>query len=101
DWTDFDNYKYLEDVPITIIERTVPSVFKNGKTGTNILIADLRKKWERGIAREVKRSITALASPFDVNDSFKSSFDVLDKPGWFDGLLKWEDVKDYSLFYFK
>lgn len=101
DWTDFDNYKYLEDVPITIIERTVPSVFKNGKTGTNILIADLRKKWERGIAREVKRSITALASPFDVNDSFKPSFDVIDKPGWFEGLLKWEDVKDYSLFRFK
>lgn len=101
DWTNFNNYKYLEDVPITIIERAVPSVFKNGKTGTNILIADLRKKWERGIAREVKRSITALASPFDANDSFKPSFDVLDKPGWFDGLLKWEDVKDYSLFYFK
>jgi signal transduction histidine kinase len=101
DWTDFDNYKYLEDVPITIIERTTPSIFKNGKTGTNILIADLRKKWERGIAREVKRSITALASPFDVNDSFKPSYSVLDKPGWFEGLLNWEDVKDYSLFRFK
>jgi anti-sigma regulatory factor (Ser/Thr protein kinase) len=101
DWTNFNNYKYLEDVPITIIERKDPSVFKNGKTGTNILIADLRKKWERGIAREVKRSITALASPFDVNDSFKPSFDILDKPNWFDGLLKWEEVKEYSLFHFK
>lgn len=101
DWTDFDNYKYLEDVPITIIERTTPRVFKDGKTGTNISISDLRKKWERGIAREVKRSITALASPFEVNDSFKPSFDVLDKPSWFDGLLKWEEVKEYSLFYFK
>ncbi len=101
DWTDFDNYKYLEDVPITIIERTTPRIFKDGKTGTNISISDLRKKWERGIAREVKRSITALASPFEVNDSFKPSFDVLDKPSWFDGLLKWEEVKEYSLFYFK
>jgi signal transduction histidine kinase len=101
DWTDFDNYKYLEDVPITIIERTVPNVFKNGDTGTSILIADLRKKWERGIAREVKRSITALASPFDVDDSFKPSYSILDKPGWFEGLLNWEDVKDYSLYRFK
>lgn len=101
DWTDFDNYKYLEDVPITIIERKEPSLFKNGKTGTNILIADLRKKWERGIAREIKRSITALASPFDVNDSFKPSFEILDKPGWFEGLLNWQDVKEYSLFRFK
>jgi anti-sigma regulatory factor (Ser/Thr protein kinase) len=101
DWTIFENYKYLEDVPITIIARDNPILFKNGKTGTNILISHLRKKWERGIAREVKRSITALASPFEQNDSFKPSFGILDKPGWFEGLLNWEDVKDYSLFRFK
>jgi signal transduction histidine kinase len=101
DWTIFENYKYLEDVPITIIARDNPILFKDGKTGTNILISHLRKKWERGIAREVKRSITALASPFEQNDSFKPSFDILDKPSWFEGLLNWEDVKDYSLFRFK
>lgn len=101
DWTSFDRYKYLSEVPITIVERSKPKIFKNGKTGTNILISDLRKKWERGIAREVKRSITALASPFEVNDSFKPSFEIVDKPGWFDGLLSWKDVKDYSLFKFK
>lgn len=101
DWTSFDDYKYLSEVPITIIERAVPKIFKDGKTGTNILISNLRKKWERGIAREVKRSITALASPFEVNDSFKPTFEILDKPGWFEGLLKWEDVKDFSLFRFK
>lgn len=101
DWTDFENYKYLEDVPITIISREKPILFKDGKTGTNILISKLRKKWERGIAREVKRSITALASPFEQNDSFKPSFDVLDKPGWFEGLLNWQDVKEYSLYRFK
>lgn len=101
DWTDFENYKYLEDVPIKIIARDKPLIFKDGKTGTNILISNLRKKWERGIAREVKRSITALASPFEQNDSFKPSFDILDKPGWFEGLLNWKDVKEYSLFRFK
>ncbi|MBK9225322.1 MAG: hypothetical protein IPO23_13270 [Flavobacterium sp.] len=31
DWRDFDNYKYLEDVPITIIERTTPSILKMEK----------------------------------------------------------------------
>ncbi|WP_347050138.1 sensor histidine kinase [Flavobacterium olei] len=100
-WEDFNNYKYLNEVPINIIERSIPKHFKNGKTGTNIIISKLRKKWERGIAREVKRSITALASPFKNDDSFLPTFDVLDKPGWFDGLLKWEDVKDFSLFKFK
>jgi len=101
DWTDFENYKYLEDVPINIITRENPLIFKDGKTGTNILISNLRKKWERATAREVKRSITALASPFDQNNSFKPSFDIFDKPKWFDGLLSWEDVIDYSLFKFK
>ncbi|MGJ8716578.1 MAG: ATP-binding protein [Maribacter stanieri] len=100
DWTDFEKYKYLDQVPITIIERDEPKIFKNEKTGTNIVISNLRKKWERGIAREVKRSITALASPFEKNDTFKPSFDILDKPRWFDGLLKWEEVKDYALFKF-
>lgn len=101
DWTTFDKYKYLSDVPIKIVERAVPQIFKEGKTGTNILISSLRKKWERGIAREVKRSITALASPFEVNDSFKPSFEIFDKPRWFEGLLNWEDVKEFSLFRFK
>lgn len=101
DWTDFNKYKYLEEVPIKIIEREQPVLFKDGKTGTNIIITSLRKKWERGIAREVKRSINTLGSPFENNDSFKPSFDILDKPGWFEGLLKWEDVKEYSLFHFK
>jgi hypothetical protein len=26
----------------------------------------------------------ALASPFEQNDSFKPSFDILDKPNWFE-----------------
>lgn len=101
DWACFDDYRYLSEVPITIIERSSPEIFTNGKTGTNILIAGLRKKWERGIAREVKRSITALSSPFEVNDSFIPTFEILDKPGWFEGLLNWKDIKDFSLFRFK
>ena len=100
-WLELDKYKYLEDVPIKIIERAEPEIFKDSKTGTNIIISSLKKKWERGIAREVKRSITALTSPFESVDSFKPNFDIFDKPGWFEGLLKWEDVKEYSLFHFR
>lgn len=101
DWTDFNSYKYLEQVPIKIIERSTPIHFTNNKTGTSIVIRKLRKNWERGTSREVKRSITSLASPFENNDSFKPSFEILDKPGWFEGLLRWEDIKDYALFKFK
>ncbi len=100
-WEDFKNYKYLDQVPIKIVERKKPKFFKGGKTGTNIVISKLRKKWERGIARDVKRSITALASPFQKNDSFLPDFEILDKPGWFADIVSWEDIKDFSLFNFK
>lgn len=101
DWTKFDDYRYLSEVPITVTIRNIPRLFTDDKTGTNIVITNLRKKWDRGTAREVKRSITALASPFEKNDSFLPSFEVVDKPHWFEGLLQWEDVKEYSLFNFK
>ena len=101
DWRDFNNYNYLEDVPIKIIKRRNPKMFTNGASGTNITITSLRKKWERGMARNVKRATTSLVSPFNTIDSFKANFEVIDKPGWFDGLLEWKEVKDYSLYHFK
>lgn len=101
DWSKFDDYEYLEQVPIVIKERARPLHFKNGNTGTKITISSLRQAWERGIAREVKRSMTALTSPFETNDSFSANLEIPDKPKWFDGLLSWEKVKDYSLYHFK
>lgn len=101
DWRHFDNYEYLEEVPIEIVVRERPQHFKPDQTGTNILIKDLREEWTRGVARKVKRSITALISPFDTNDSFKPSFDIYGKEEWFEGLLDWDKIKDYALYYFK
>lgn len=101
DWSDFEEYEYLDEVPIKIIERKSPTLFKNGDTGTNILIKNLREEWTRGTARKVRRSITSLISPFDTVDSFKPDFDILDKPEWFEGLLDWDEIKDYALYYFK
>ena len=101
DWTDFNNQKYLEQVPIKIFERNNPEIFTGDKTGTRIVIRQLRKQWDKAMAREVKRAITALASPFEEIDSFRPSLAIIDKPGWFQGLLKWEDIREYSLFRFK
>lgn len=100
DWRQFLKEKYLEDVPIKIIEREQPEYFTNGRTGTRIVIKGFRKLWERSMARDVQRAITSLTSPFDSVDSFTPLFDVIDKPGWFDGILTWEGVKDYALFQF-
>ncbi len=91
DWSTFNDYKYLEDVPIKIFERNTTLYFTEGKTGTQLTISNLHKTWERGVAREIKRAITSLISPFETKDSFKPEFDILNRPDWFDGLLKWED----------
>jgi signal transduction histidine kinase len=100
DWTQFAEHRYLEDVPIRIIERDQPLYFTNGKTGTRIVIKGFRKGWERGMARSVIRAITSITSPFETIDSFKPSLQISDKPGWFDGIITWDKVCDYSLFQF-
>ncbi|WP_299531819.1 ATP-binding protein [Ulvibacterium sp.] len=100
-WEVLDEHKYLEDVPVKLIVRRIPEFFKDGATGTNIVISKLQNLWKRGVARSVKRSINSMTSPFEADDSFKANFEILDKPGWFEGLLPWKDIKEYSLFYFE
>jgi hypothetical protein len=81
DWAHFNNYRYLDQVPVSIIERNTPILFTNGNTGTSIKISNLRKEWTRGVARNVKRTITSLVSPFESNDSFKAEFDIVNQVG--------------------
>lgn len=100
DWTQFAEHLYLEDIPVRIIEREHPQYFINGKTGTRIVIKGFRKEWNRGMARSVIRAITSITSPFESIDSFKPSIKILDKPVWFDGIITWDKVCDYSLFQF-
>lgn len=100
DWTQFAEHRYLEEVPIRIVEREHPQHFVGGKTGTRIVIKGFRKPWERGMARNVIRAIISITSPFETIDSFKPSFQIIDKPGWFDGIITWDKVCDYSLFQF-
>lgn len=96
DWSDFAKAKYLEDAPVTIIERR-PEVFKGNSSGTRIEIRDLRVAWDRGMARECHRAMTALCSPFDSPDSFQAKLD-LDNDSWLGGLFTWKDAKESSLF---
>lgn len=100
DWTQFAKHRYLDDVPIKIIEHVHPTSFANGKTGTRIIIKGFRKAWERGMARSVIRAITSITSPFNTVDSFRPSLNIVDKPGWFEGIMTWDKVCDYSLFQF-
>lgn len=100
DWTQFAEHRYLEEVPIRIIEREQPQYFTDGKTGTRIVIKGFRREWERGMARNVIRAITSITSPFETMDAFIPSLKIPDKLGWFDGIITWDKVCDYSLFQF-
>lgn len=95
-WKDFDNDESLEDIPIFLIKRA-PEVFKNEGHGTKIIIKGLRNKWTRGSIREIYRAVNSLNSPFESLNSFKVLFKI-DRPDWLTGLLKFDDIKDSSLF---
>ena len=96
DWRIFENAEYLSDVNINIQERKA-EIFKEGKTGTYIRIRNLSTNWTRGMLRNLHRSLTALNSPFNSNQSFKVILKT-DRLEWLEGLISFKDIKDYSLF---
>jgi len=99
DWNKFSQNKYLKDAKFDVIERT-PEYFKRSRTGTRIIISDLRTPWDRRMVRELYRSVFALNSPFNKQGKFNVDIE-LDDPSLFEGLPSWEDIEGMSLFYFK
>jgi signal transduction histidine kinase len=97
-WRDFEKDKFLDKVDITMQETNTPAHFTNGKTGTRIIIRELRNAWTRGTIRELYRAVNSLNSPFDTLDSFKVYFKI-DKQEWLSGLLPFKDVMKYALYY--
>lgn len=99
-WNKLNEFKYLEQVPFTLVERNSPKIYSTNKSGTSIKISDLKILWKRGIFRNIYRSLSSLVSPFKTNDSFQINF-YTDKEKWLEGLLTWEEIKDFSLYNFK
>jgi len=99
DWNDFQNKKYLEEVPIDIYERE-PEVFKGNSTGTQINISGLWNSWTRGMVRDVYRAVNSICSPFKSPDSFKAVLEIEDKnkSDWLKGLFGWKEAVNYKLF---
>ena len=109
DWTDFENSKYLSDVPISVAERE-PEYFKGDRSGTRIVISELREApWTRGRVRSLYRSLTSICSPMSVarttenrvRDAFMPSLELCPDPGWLKGLLEPNEALEHSLFSFK
>lgn len=116
DWREFEKYKYLDEAPVEVHERE-PQLFTNNRTGTKITISKLRKSWTRGMMRDVYRALNGISSPptYDIdeilnsklkqknNDEILDSFEAnlyTDKDEWIADIPGWDEILDYSLFFF-
>lgn len=97
DWTEFEKFDYLEQVPITVIERE-PEFFSGQQKGTYIEITQLKNIWTRGKLRDVYRSVMSLQSPFESIQSFNVVFNTNHKE-WLEGLLTGDKIKNDALFF--
>jgi anti-sigma regulatory factor (Ser/Thr protein kinase) len=98
DWeADFEGKKYLADVPVTVTTRK-PQHFKGTKTGTRIEIRNLRNEWDRGMVRNLARSINSIASPFRGKGDFHPKLILTTHKEWLKDLLDVQRLLKYSLF---
>ena len=101
DWRKFGEAKYLEDANIEITERH-PKIFDRGRTGTQITIKKIRKKWKKESFQELHRNITALTSPFEEKFKFEVFLklelkDAVKTQKWQEGLLSMDEIKDRAV----
>lgn len=102
DWTKADEVKLIEDVPV-LLWKSEPEMFTGDKTGTYIVISDLRGTWDRGNVREIARTIATLNSPFAGNDEFSATLKLSgrgDEAKWLDGVVTFSTIKERSLYSF-
>jgi anti-sigma regulatory factor (Ser/Thr protein kinase) len=96
-WQKFETQKYLSDVAVTVTERR-PEILIGSKTGTRIEITQLRETWDRGMIRNLARSINSICSPFEQEGEFRAKLVLPANEDWLKGLLSVENVLDYALF---
>lgn len=109
DWEMFSKHEYLDEANIKIEERE-PIVFTEGKSGTKIIISNLKQTWKRGDVRKLYRSVSSMtpAKLSKENHSTSSSstfnFDVnftIEPPkNWLNDLFDPEMALSQSLFQF-
>lgn len=97
DWEDFNQDKYLSNIPIEVVERE-PVVFTGDRTGTRIEITHLWQAWDRRMVRNLARSVNSICSPFDKKGEFIVDFQLAENTRWLDGLLSIKDVLEFALF---
>ena len=97
DWDAMVRKEYLSDAALQVVERE-PRVFAD-RTGTRITVKRLREPWTRGMARALRRSVTAMTSPFDDVSSFRPRLALYPDRHWLAGMLDPEKVLESAMFH--
>lgn len=88
DWNELISKEFLEDTVVDLKVRD-PEVFTGNKTGTQIVVTELREKnWTRGEVRRLYRQISSISSPFggQAKDDFVARLEVPEFPQWIERL---------------
>lgn len=97
DWTKLDEAVKIDDFTIDLVENEIANVFRN-RTGTEIIIEDLKTNWNKRGLREVFRNLNSLNSPFsENNESF--TVEVTSNENLFEGLPNFDEIKDSALYF--
>ncbi|KAF6676875.1 ATP-binding protein [Pantoea sp. EKM21T] len=104
DWDKFSKSEYLDEAYISI-ETSPPEIKKSKKTGTKIVISDLKQEWKRGDVRRLYRAVSSMTSANlfkkeNNNDSFIVEFNLNPESKWLDDLFDPELVISQALFEF-
>ena len=99
EWTELESAKNISDFNVSVVENDIHKFYKNGITGTTIIIEELKSKWDRRQIRQVYRNLLSLNSPFaDKNDSF--AVIITSNENLFEGLPNLQDIVEIGGLYF-
>lgn len=108
DWDKLESCKYIDEMKIDINSQKEPIHFKNGITGTKIIISNLKNQLNKKNLRELHRNVESIKSPFQhdklklekESDNFDVSLTIKDGPDWLDDLPSMLDIVENALFKF-
>lgn len=98
DWSNLDKAKQINEFGVDVVEHDLPEKIISQNTGTQIIINELKSKWDKRLLRDVYRNLLSLNSPFgNTNDSFKVI--INSNEPIFDGLPNIDEIKSSGLYF--
>jgi signal transduction histidine kinase len=99
-WKSFDQETYLENAKFLVTQRE-PQLFTDGKTGTRIIVKELRKVWDIDLYKELQRNLLSISSPFLETDFIVVPVlklkDGIKQKKWESELITLNDIRDRAM----